>query len=121
MIDETVTEIREAIINTRQIVFVYRDSAGEETTRSVCPHMLGWKNGEWSVLGWQVSDDSKKGFGPGDPRWRCFKVRRIGHVLVTGEDWHRGWVTGDGEQTCIDDIDTVVDQSHAALVKSAVG
>ena len=101
--------IRDAIINHRQLVFVY-----DGLPREVCPHALGTKRSEWHVFVWQFGGQSSHRLDPnGD--WRCMEVDRISSLTVKDGPWHRGWTKGLKASSCIDVMDTVVDAAHAAV------
>ena len=110
-----VSVIRDAIRNRLQLTFWCNGHY-----RQVSPHMLGRKNGEWHMLGWQINDDSEKGFAPEGSRWRCFELEDMSQLESQEGEWHRGWTSGRGRQYCIDedDMDTVVDAMYGAEIRS---
>lgn len=93
--------IREAMENMQQVTCMYQDRR-----REICPHTLGYKNGQEKVLGFQFAGDSSKGLPPGG-EWRCMFVEQISNVTARNGQWY----TRDDHlrpQTCVDDIDLEV-------------
>lgn len=84
--------------------------------REFCPHVLGQKGAKWSVLVWQFAGLSESSLRP-DGDWRCFELDDLEHLAKRDGDWHRGWSTGQREQSCVDLIDTTVDINHAAEIR----
>lgn len=105
----------DAIRSRRQLLFFVNNRA-----REVSPHALGTKNGEWHLFGWQFGGESIGGFAVGAERWRCFEVADMQNLTVRDGEWHRGWYKGQKARhtTCIDRMDTVIDQAHAAEVQN---
>lgn len=106
--------IRGAIQNHQQLFFTL-----DGFPREFCPHVLGTKQSEWHVFGWQFGGESKTGLPKGGD-WRCLVLHDITTDIVARDgDWYRGWAMGKRGQSCIDTIDTVVDAAHAAEILSA--
>jgi hypothetical protein len=111
-----VTVIREAITNHRQLVFT-----AKRYHREFCPHVLGTKSGVWHVFGWQFGGGTNQGKLPEGGDWRCIELRDISSpILARDGAWYRGWTKGRRGQTCVDFIDTEVDQAHAAEALSTL-
>ena len=93
--------IRDAIVNRLQLSFIAK---GHQ--REFCPHVLGRKNGNLRIFGWQFGGTSERGHLP---CWRCINLRDISSPIRAHDgEWHRGYTTGHHEQTCIDFIDTMI-------------
>ena len=84
--------------------------------REFCPHVLGTKDGEWRTLVWQFAGQSSHGLLPGG-EWRCFKIADLQNLTLGQGPWQRGWTTGQREQVCVAQIDTIVDHLHAAELR----
>ena len=105
--------LREAIQGLKQVTGSY-----DTFDREFCPHILGQKDGEWHVLTWQFGGGTSEPEGlPPEGDWRCFRVDGLSNLVLRKGQWHHGWRTGRGEQHCVDDIDTVVDATHAAELR----
>jgi hypothetical protein len=90
--------IWDAMQNKQQVTCIYQGRF-----REMCPHTLGYKNGQEKVLGFQFAGDSSKGLPPGG-EWRCMFVAQISDVAARAGPWH----TRDVHlkpQTCIDEIE----------------
>ena len=97
MASSTFETIRQAMQNRQQVTCTYQGRH-----REICPHTLGYKNGQEKVLGFQFAGDSSKGLPPGG-EWRCMFIEQIEQVAVQDGPWH----TRDDHlrpQTCVDDI-----------------
>jgi hypothetical protein len=79
-----------------------------------CRHILGTKEGAWRALVWQFGGQSESG---GLPSWRGFDLVDLDQLTLRDGEWHRGWETGRRKQHLIDEVDTVVDQAHAAEIR----
>jgi hypothetical protein len=110
-LDDKVAVLRDAIRSLKQVTGLCND-----LPREFCPHVLGTKRGEWQVLVWQFDGLSEKGTVPG---WRCFELRDLDQIASREGEWHRGYSTGQREQTCVDQIDTSVDPAHAAELRES--
>lgn len=102
MSSNTYNQIRQAIIDKKQISCTYQN-----LYREICPHTIGKnKNGQEQTLGFQFAGESSKGLPPGG-QWRCMPVDGISDVVVRDGPWH----TGDNHsrpQTCVNTIDIEV-------------
>ena len=113
MPEKNISLLREAIQDLKQVIGSYNDY-----DREFCPHILGRKDGEWNVLTWQFGGETSQPEGlPPEGEWRCFNVADLSNLALRDGEWHRGWRTGRGEQHCVEDIDTVVDATHAAELR----
>lgn len=105
--------IRGAIRNRQSLYFTANDEP-----REFCPHVLGTKRGEWHVFGWQFGGGSSRGLPPGGD-WRCIELEDIStEIVARSGPWHRGWTKGQRDQTCVDDVDTVIDSAYAAEIRN---
>ena len=118
MDSQMIAVIRDAIKNLHQLTFHTVGDDGVVRHRVVCPHILGTKEGDWHLFTWQINDDSQHGFQPGAQRWRCFELEDMSNVQAREGEWYRGWTGGKRPQSCVDVIDTRVDDAHAAEVRS---
>ncbi|MBD1867013.1 hypothetical protein H6F95_06790 [Cyanobacteria bacterium FACHB-471] len=93
--------IRDAIINKKQVVAVYKGYR-----REMCPHTLGWKGNKQQCLFYQFGGDSSSGaILPGSDRnWRCILVDELEDVLIQDGSWHTA-KNHIRHQTCVDHID----------------
>ena len=95
-------QIRDAVQERHAIRVTFK---GRE--RDVCPHVIGYKNGQERVLTFQYAGYSSSGLPP-DGEWRCMFISDISSV----EQIDAQWQTGSGHsrpQTCVNDIDSEVD------------
>lgn len=100
-----------AIVGHKQVV-----GACQGQWREFCPHLLGTRDGRWRTLVWQFAGGSQHGLPPeGD--WRCFDISDMANLELRDGPWHRGWVTGRGEQRCVGVVQVAVDQEHAAQIR----
>jgi hypothetical protein len=74
--------------------------------RELCPHILGWKDGEARCLAYQFGGFSRSGpITPGSPdNWRCLKVDELQDVQVRPGRWYSGR-SHERTQRCIDVVD----------------
>jgi hypothetical protein len=93
--------LRDAVLSRRRVIAFY-----EGYERHFCPHVLGTKQGEWQVLGFQYAGGSRTGLPP-EGQWRCMRVQGLTQVRVANGDWRTG--TGHSRpQTCVDVVDVEV-------------
>lgn len=104
--------LREAIKTAKQVTGLCNN-----LPREFCPHILGTKGDHWNVFVWQFGGETSRGDLPEEGDWRCYELRDLEKLELRDGDWYRGWHKGRGEQTCVDDIDTAVDASHAAELR----
>ncbi|WP_136656913.1 hypothetical protein [Nitratireductor sp. XY-223] len=115
LLEEKIELIRDAIRDHQQVTGLCN-----QYPREFCPHALGTKNGKWNTLVWQFGGLSEKGLPP-EGAWRCMELIDLDQIAQRPGVWHRGFVFGRGEQTCIDRMDTVVDGDHSAEVRETFG
>ena len=79
--------LEEALVEKRHVRLRYR---GHE--RTICPHVLGWKNDQPKVLAYQVDGTTSQGRLPEDPaqRWRSLFVSDIDQAVVVEGAWQSG-------------------------------
>lgn len=79
--------LEEALVDKRRVRLRY---AGHE--RTVCPHVLGWKNDKAKVLAYQVEGTTSQGLLPCDAtqRWRSMFLSDIDHAVIVGGSWQSG-------------------------------
>lgn len=94
--------LKSAILNKQQVTCLYRGHV-----RSICPHVIGTKNGKPQVLTWQFAGGSSSGLPPGG-EWRCMEVAGITNALAQDGEWHTGG-RHTKPQTCVDWVDVEVD------------
>jgi len=90
--------IRNAIRSEQQITCRY---AGHY--REICPHIIGWTNGEEKLLGWQFGGETSSALPPGG-EWRCLKVAGMSDIKARDGRWHTG-TDHRTAQTCVHEID----------------
>lgn len=97
--------IRQAILDRDQIVATYHGHR-----RELCPHVLGYKDGEEQALFLQFGGESGSGLSA-DPRqnWRCMPVGELTDVVARPGPWHTA-PNDRRPQTC---VDVVVAQATA--------
>ena len=96
-----------ALLERRPVRLRYHGSE-----RTVCPHVLGWKNGRAKALVYQVGGLTSQGPLPADPRqrWRSVFVDEVeveDAVVLAG-----GWESGENFSlacNCVDQVEVAVD------------
>ena len=94
--------LSQAIKDKKQVFANY-----EGYSRQFCPHVLGYKNNELRVLGYQFAGTSSHGSVTG--QWKCFVVANLSSIAL-----HKGpWLTDPSHshsrsQQCIDNVTTQV-------------
>jgi hypothetical protein len=73
-----------AISERRPVRAIYH---GKE--RLLCPHAIGWKNGQPKVFSLQAGGSTSQGSLPADPRqcWRSMFVDEIENPVITDDPW----------------------------------
>ncbi len=104
----TLAALRQAIQHRQVLAFRAQGQA-----REFSPHVLGTKDGQWRVLGWQSAGGSGGGLKPGGD-WRCFGVADLVGIEVLAGSWNIGDPTGEYGLNCIELIDTAADLEYAA-------
>jgi hypothetical protein len=90
--------IRAAIENERQITCRY---GGHD--RALCPHIIGWTNGEEKLLAWQFGGTTSSMLPP-DGEWRCLRVAGMQDVKARDGRWYSG-SRHRSAQRCVQEID----------------
>ena len=98
-----IEHVLEEAIRTRQPV----RGRYNELVRDFCPHALGTKRGERHVLVFQYAGPSESGL-PDEGEWRCLHVDRLHDLEIKPGAWRTG-TNVFNPQSCLDDIDAVVD------------
>ena len=91
--------IRKAIQNEQQIVCTYQGHP-----RELCPHIVGWTDGEERLLAWQFGGRTGSGLLPRGGAWKCLNIARMSEVKARQGRWHAG-SSHQKEQTCVQNID----------------
>jgi hypothetical protein len=73
--------LSQAIKEKKQVYANY-----EGYPRQFCPHVLGYKNNELRVLGYQFGGTSSKGSVGGE--WKCFIVSNLSSLALHKGQWH---------------------------------
>jgi hypothetical protein len=98
MASATFELFRQAIAAKKQVACTYQNRP-----RNLCPHILGYKDGEEKSLTFQFGGDSSEGLPPeGD--WRCVFIDQVRNATLRDGPWHTGEVKGNRSQTCVDEI-----------------
>jgi hypothetical protein len=109
-LNEKLDLLRIAIRDLKQVTGTY-----DQYRRVFCPHILGKMSRQWACRVWQFDGQSSK---PAQlPDWRNFFIDGLTDVALQDGEWHRGWMTGKRPHWGFDDIDTVVDEAHAAEIR----
>lgn len=60
--------------------------------RTICPHVLGWKNNRPKVLAYQIDGTTTDGPLPTDParRWRAMFITDIEDAAIVDGAWQTG-------------------------------
>ena len=60
--------------------------------RTICPHVLGWKNNQPKVLAYQIDGATSHGPLPTDPtrRWRAMLINDIHDAVIVDGAWQTG-------------------------------
>ena len=94
--------LHQAIREKKQVLATYDGHA-----REFCPHVLGYKNNELRVLGYQFGGTSSKGAVRGE--WKCFIVANLSSCYLRDGQWHTDPAhVYSRSQHCIDKITTQV-------------
>jgi hypothetical protein len=92
--------VRRAIEERRPIEATY---AGHH--RSLCPHVLGTKDGTRRALFFQFAGGSSRGLPP-DGDWRCLDIGGLSNLTIVDGPWRTKPHTQ--PQSCVDKIDLAV-------------
>ena len=94
-----------AILDRRQVTCVYH-----EQYREVCPHILGYKEGDEKALVFQFGGRSASKL-PRGGEWRCLKLTDVTQIKLRDGPWHSGSYHR-STQRCVDtvyvDVNTAV-------------
>jgi hypothetical protein len=89
---------RQAILEEKQVLCTY-----DGCHRELCPHIIGHKHGEETVLAFQFGGESTSQLPP-DGEWRCLYLSKVSNPSRRTGAWHTGPYHRT-TQTCVDDID----------------
>lgn len=95
--------IVEAIRGKKQVLAIY-----DGLRREMCPHVVGYKDGNPHCLFYQFAGESSGTIYPqGDPRayqnWRCMDIDKLSNVRLRDGEWYSlSWHKR--RQTCVDEI-----------------
>jgi len=92
---------RQAVLDRKQVTCTYQGRY-----REVCPHAVGWKDGQEKVLVYQFGGQSSQALPPGG-EWRCLFVNQVRNAQSRDGNWYTGHSHLE-PQTCVDDIDLEV-------------
>lgn len=88
----------QAIRDRKQVTANY-----EGYLREFCPHIVGLKDNEYRVLGYQFGGSSST--GPVRGKWKCFVVSKLSNVTLREGTWHtNSSLLRESAQVCIDHI-----------------
>jgi len=90
--------IRAAIENEQQITCRY-----DGHDRALCPHIIGWTDGEEKLLAWQFGGTTSSVLPPGG-QWRCLRVAGMQDVKARDGRWYSG-SRHRSTQSCVQEID----------------
>ncbi len=74
--------LEQALLQRRPVSATYHSRP-----RLLCPHALGWKNGQAKVLAYQADGDTSRGLAP-EQRWRSMFIEQIDDPVLTDNAWH---------------------------------
>jgi hypothetical protein len=83
--------------------------------RLLCPHVLGREQDQLHALVYQVGGDSHSGLPVMPQRagvWRCLALGKLSHVELRAGQWRTA--PRSSRQTCVDEVDFVVDDQPGA-------
>ncbi|MGO4706639.1 hypothetical protein AB4072_12790 [Microvirga sp. 2MCAF38] len=110
-VKDKVELLRAAILARKQVLATCKN-----LPREFCAHILGRKGNDWNVFTWQFAGDSERGLPLGGA-WRCFRVRDLENLSLRDGEWYRGWEKWHEGQTCVDDIDQMVDAEYGPEIR----
>lgn len=94
--------VREAIVERKQIVAVYKGHK-----REMCPHVIGTKKGREQALFFQFAGSSSQGLPP-QGEWRCVPIEGLSDISMRKGAWHTS-ERHRQDQTCVDEVDVEID------------
>ena len=86
-----------AILRRQQVTCIYQG-----LYREICPHILGYRAGNETVLAFQFGGQSSKGL-PSGGQWRCLKLEEVKDVTLRDGWWYSGQEHAK-TQSCVDDM-----------------
>ena len=92
--------IRQAILDKRQIIAMYRGHR-----RELCPQVIGTFKGRERVLAIQCGGTSSQELTP-DGDWRCMDIDGLTEVSTREGEWYSK--SHSAPQRCIDEVDVQV-------------
>jgi predicted DNA-binding transcriptional regulator YafY len=107
MTSQTYQIFRQAVLEKKQVTCTYHD-----LYREICPHTLGYTNGQEQALSFQFAGQSSKGLPPGG-EWRCMKLDEVIGAKLRDGPWHTA-PDHSRPQTCVKQIDVEVAFAAAA-------
>jgi hypothetical protein len=84
MTSATYQLFRTAILGRKQITCVYRGCY-----REICPHILGFTDGEEKALTFQFGGESTSGL-PRGGEWRCLALAEVSDARMRDGPWRTG-------------------------------
>jgi hypothetical protein len=102
--------IWDAIVNKRQILARYHGHP-----RTLCPHILGYKDGKEHCLFYQCGGTSRSGLGSrgSADNWRCMDLDELDDVSARDGTWYTAFAAKEKPQTCVDQIVIAVKEFEA--------
>jgi hypothetical protein len=92
---------RTAILGRKQITCTYR-----ACYRELCPHVLGYKDGQEKALTFQFAGQSTSGLPP-KGEWRCLSLAQVHDARIRDGAWHTGH-RHTKTQACVEIVDVDV-------------
>ena len=103
MTSPTYRLFRTAILERKQVTCVYKDCY-----REVCPHVLGFKDGQEMALTFQFGGQSKSGL-PRGGEWRCLVLAQVSDARIRDGAWYTGG-SHRTTQVCVGIVDVDVNR-----------
>lgn len=97
--------LKSAVLNKNAVALTYG-----RHVREVCPHVLGWRDGDEWCLAYQFGGGSSQPLKrDGDPaNWKCLEVAKIsGAKIMPNEKWHTTDREPETETSCVDRVDVM--------------
>jgi hypothetical protein len=92
--------VRRAIAERKQV-----HARFDGRPRQLCPHAIGWRDGQPRALFFQFGGHSSRGLEPGGD-WRCLPLDRLSEVSLHDGAWHTR--EHSQPQHCIADVDVSI-------------
>jgi hypothetical protein len=112
MASATYKLFRQAILDEKQIVCVYKDHR-----RELCPHIIGHTGGQEKVLAFQFAGETSTTL-PRGGEWRCLYLAEVRDARLRVGAWHAG-NTHRTSQRCVEVIDLDINVHVRKLRKPA--